>query len=195
MIRYIRRWRRHRRQQRFYREHSVGAYTYGVPAVFSWGEGSTLRIGKFCSIAMNVKIFLGGEHRTDWISTYPFPEQFRRVTPVPGHPFSRGDVLIGNDVWIGEGVTIMSGVTIGDGAVLGAEAVITRDVPPYAIVAGNPARLLRFRFDAAQIDRLLSVRWWDWPVEKVIDHAPLLMGDQLDDFLARYTPNSEKSDA
>jgi len=186
MIHYLHLWRRKIRQQRFYRKHSVGAYSYGIPTVLQWGEGAQLHIGKFCSIAMNVQIFLGGEHRTDWISTYPFPERFGSITPVEGHPFSKGDVCIGNDVWIAEGVKIMSGVNIGDGAVLGAGAVVAHDVPPYAIVVGNPAKIVRYRFNDEDISKLLSICWWNWPIEKILTHVDSLMGDQLDDFLNQY---------
>jgi acetyltransferase-like isoleucine patch superfamily enzyme len=134
--------------------YEVGDYTYGVPRVL-YPDGH-LEIGKFCSIADNVTVFLGGDHHVDWISLYPFdpthPTWLGAREDNPGL-VGKGDVTIGNDVWIGSGATIMSGVTIGDGAAVGTGAVVTSDVEPYAIVAGNPARLIRKRFSDEDIAR------------------------------------------
>jgi acetyltransferase-like isoleucine patch superfamily enzyme len=136
----------------------IGVYTYGHTTVLY--PNGKLKIGKFCSIAWNVTIFLGGNHRIDWIATYPFPTPDGRWPKVQEreHEYlaTKGDVTIGNDVWIGSDVTIMSGLTIGDGAVIGTGSVVTRDVEPYAIVAGNPAKLLRKRFTEDQIATLLE---------------------------------------
>jgi acetyltransferase-like isoleucine patch superfamily enzyme len=161
----------------------VGDHTYGVPHVRWWGEASGLRVGKFCSIARDVTIFLGGNHRTDWITTYPFNVRrpWRKQTRVAGHPWSRGDVQIGNDVWLGEGCTILSGVTIGDGGVVAARSVVSRDVPPYAIVAGNPARVVRIRFASEEIARLLELRWWDWRCEVIAENIDVLLSPSLAD--------------
>lgn len=164
---------------------SIGEHSYGVPIVRSWGEGATLRIGKYCSIADEVKIFLGGNHRTDWISTYPFcdavgwPNQATRETAV-----TKGDVHIGNDVWIGSGATILSGVQLGDGCVVGAMAVVTKNVAPYQIVAGNPARVVKSRFDDDTIQSLLDVSWWNWEDEKVRKFVPYLMSGDVSLFLS-----------
>lgn len=157
----------------------IGDYTYGNPIVYFEGEGN-LKIGKFCSIAFdNVKIFLGGNHRVDWATTYPFNKiaEFSEASNITGHPSSKGDVVIGNDVWIGMNATILSGVTIGDGAVVAAHAVVTKDVPPYAIVAGNPARVVKMRFSDDVIEKLLELKWWDWPIEKIRTYIPQLMKD------------------
>jgi len=162
----------------------VGDHTYGHPKVFYWQENATLKIGKFCSIAEDVVIFLGGNHRVDWVTTYGFPV-FLDEWPegagiengpgfVKGRPYTKGDVIIENDVWIGYGVTIMSGVKIGNGAVVGARAVVTRDVEPYTIVAGNPARVIRKRFSEEVIGKLLKLSWWNWPEEKIRKHVKLL---------------------
>lgn len=161
---------------------AVGRYSYGIPAVRWWGEHSGLNIGKFCSIAKNVTIFLGGNHRVDWITTYPFSIQprWRRFTGRVEHPTSRGDVIIGNDVWLGSGCTILSGVSIGDGAVVAANATVTRDVPPYAIAAGNPARVVRFRFEEQQVARLLELRWWDWDEPAIIAKLDVLLSPNAD---------------
>src|SRR5208283_2957437 len=102
----------------------------------------------FCSIAPNrVTIVLGGQHRPDWVSSYPFNDLFIEFKRFKGSPVSKGDVIIGNDVWIGLDAVILSGIKIGDGAVIGSNALVTKDVPPYAIVGGNPAKLIRYRFD------------------------------------------------
>jgi hypothetical protein len=97
---------------------------------------------------------------------------------------TRGDVVIGNDVWIGINAFIGSGLTIGDGAVIGAHAVVTRDVPPYAVAGGNPARVIRHRFAEAQIEALLAIRWWDWPDQVVDRYLPLIMSPDIDAFIA-----------
>jgi len=164
----------------------IGDHTYGKPRVVSWGEGTSLMIGKYCSIATNVIIFLGSEHRTEWISTYPFPFLWDKAKSIKGHPSTKGDVVIGNDVWIGFGATILSGVTIGDGAAIGACSLVIRDVPPYAIVAGNPAQVIRYRFDVETIQKLLKIKWWDWPDEKVKENVHLICSDSIHSFIKQF---------
>jgi acetyltransferase-like isoleucine patch superfamily enzyme len=157
--------------------YEIGAYTYGTPTVYDWEQDSTLRIGKYTSIADNVTILLGGNHRTDWVSTYPFPSlkaAWPTAAGIEGDQTTKGDVVIGNDVWVAHGVTILSGVIIGDGAVVAAGAVVVEDVEPYAIVAGNPAKRVKRRFKKEEIDTLLKARWWDWPDEKVARHVEIL---------------------
>lgn len=166
----------------------IGKYTYGEKniTVRSWGEGAKLRIGAFCSIAGNVKVYLGGNHRTDWITTYPFGHinkgVFNRFNGV-GHPATRGDVCIGNDVWIGENVTIMSGVTIGDGAVIANNSHVVKSVEPYSITGGNPARHIRFRFSEEQIAALLAIQWWKWDDTRINNHLTTLCSDDIDAFI------------
>jgi acetyltransferase-like isoleucine patch superfamily enzyme len=140
-------------------------------------------IGSFCSIADGVRIFVGGNHRTDWISTFPL----RIVFDLPGRGedgcvSSKGDVVIGHDVWIGAGVTVLSGVHIGNGAVLGASAVVTSDVAAYTIVVGNPARKVRDRFSPEHIARLEAIRWWEWPVDRIIASVPTLCSPRVTEF-------------
>jgi acetyltransferase-like isoleucine patch superfamily enzyme len=145
-----------------------------------------LTIGKYCSIGTNVILFLGGEHRIDWVSTYPFPVLWAEAKSIPGHPSTKGDVVIGNDVWIGFGVTILSGVRIADGAAIGAGSVVARDIPPYAIAAGNPAQIIRYRFDEEIVRRLLQIKWWNWPDEKVRENIHLICSDSIDTFIKKF---------
>lgn len=165
---------------------SAGDFSYGAPTVMEWGEGATLTIGKFCSIAEKVTIFLGGNHKTEWVSTYPFSalsDVWEEGTGIIGHPATKGDVVIGNDVWIGYGVTLLSGVRIGDGAVIGAHSVVAKDIEPYSIVAGNPCREVKKRFSAEEIDALLNIRWWDWEISKIRRAVPYLCSSQIDTFI------------
>ena len=169
-----------------YLHYEIGDWTYGSPSVFEFGDGGSLKIGRFCSFAANVSILLGGEHRLDWVTTYPFPVVCPEARSIQGHPRSKGPVVIGNDVWIGTGSTLLSGVTVGDGAVIAARSVVTKPVPPYSIVGGNPARLLKYRFGQDQIAALLRIRWWDWPIEKIRDAWPLLLSGDIDAFIRKY---------
>jgi acetyltransferase-like isoleucine patch superfamily enzyme len=129
---------------------------------------------------------LGGEHRSDWLTTYPFTALCAQANCFSGHPKTKGDVLIGNDVWIGNSALILSGVKIGDGAVIGARSVITKDVAPYSIFAGNPAKFYRFRFDEEKIAELLKISWWEWPFEKIMQAWPLLLSNKIDEFIQKY---------
>jgi acetyltransferase-like isoleucine patch superfamily enzyme len=161
----------------------VGRHTYGHEqiTVRHWGEPAELTIGSFCSIADRIVVLLGGNHRADWVTTYPFPafpDRWETARGIAGVPTSNGDVTIGNDVWIGSNATIMSGVTVGDGAVIGTDSCVTRDVSPYAIVGGNPAKLLRHRFDAATVERLLTLRWWNWSDERIAANRGLPTGQR-----------------
>jgi chloramphenicol O-acetyltransferase type B len=166
-----------------YPQYQIGHGTYGDLTVLEFGEGAKLRMGAYCSVARGVRIFLGGEHRTDWVTTYPFSALNRRFAAIKGHPRTRGDVVIGNDVWLGREAMIMSGVTIGDGAVVGAGAVVSRDVPAYGIAAGNPAALVRLRFSPEIVERLQRVAWWTWPPERVEAAVPLLLDADIEGFL------------
>ncbi len=157
----------------------IGRFTYGYEnlEVRQWNEGASLQIGSFCSLANNITIFLGGNHRVDWITTFPFGHIFQDelgLSAVEGHPATNGDVIVGNDVWIGAGSTIMSGVKIGDGAVLAANSCITKNVMPYHIAGGNPARSIKPRFESDIIEILLSLKWWDFEIEIIKDISRLL---------------------
>jgi len=145
-------------------------------------------IGSYTSVASNVKVFLGGNHRHDWISTFPFA-----MNPTAGEihgkrpgvsPRSNGDVSIGCDVWLGSYCSIMSGVTIGHGAVVAAMAHVVKDVSPFEIVGGNPAGHIGWRFDPPARERLLEIRWWDWPTSVVIANHHILTAPPSSDSLA-----------
>lgn len=131
-------------------------------------------------------IFRGGEHHHNWGSTYPFGVYFSEFSDDGNCRTSKGDVTIGNDVWLGYGATILSGVTIGDGVVVGANAVVTKDVPPYAIVAGNPARIVKYRFEQKIIDKFLEMKWWDWDYKHIYAAIPLLQSGEIDKLFAYY---------
>lgn len=166
-----------------YPDYGIGIGTYGMPQVHDDKEGTTLRIGAFCSISSEVQIFLGKNHRTDWISSYPFPAFFEEASQIKEFGVSRGDVTIGSDVWLCANCMILSGVTIGHGAVVGAGAVVTRNVEPYSIVVGNPAQHVRWRFDEPTRIALLEAAWWEWPIEELHKIMPLLCSNQIQDLL------------
>ncbi|OIN00741.1 hypothetical protein A9236_05890 [Polynucleobacter sp. QLW-P1DATA-2] len=158
---------------------SVGRFTYGYDNINirEWGEGAPLSIGAFCSIGSSIKIFLGGNHRSDWITTFPFGHIYQHDLGgqnITGHPASKGGVEIGNDVWIGEGATIMSGIKIGNGAIIAANATVTKNVDHYSIAGGNPASLIKKRFNEKIIELLLKLSWWDLPLENIKVVMPIL---------------------
>ncbi len=161
----------------------IGDYTYGKPTVLFENTEANLYIGKYCSIAKNVTIFLGGNHRTDWISTYPFndlPDIYPEAQNIQGHPATKGDVVIENDVWIGFGSMILSGVNIQTGAVIAAGSVVTKDVGPYEIWGGNPCRFIKKRFTDEQIATLMASKWWDLPDNEVRALIPKLCNQWTD---------------
>ena len=167
----------------------VGDYTYyddfesvhnfekNVKYLFEFSK-DRLIIGNFSMIASDVTFIMNGaNHITDGISTYPFSVfggDWASAMEGKEYP-NKGDTLIGNDVWIGYGATIMPGVRVGDGAIIATKSVVVKDVPPYAIVGGNPAKVIKMRFDDAQIKTLLEIAWWHWPIEKITKHVKLLV--------------------
>lgn len=162
----------------------IGKYTYGKPIIVSFRKEDRLTIGKFCSIADDVVIVLSGEHRYDRVSTFPLRSRF--IYKKERDTYSKGPVVIGNDVWIGSRAIILSGVRIGDGAVIGAGAVVTKNVPPYAIVGGVPAKILKYRFSNEQIRKLLKIAWWNWDIEKILKNIHHFYGD-VDEFIRKFS--------
>ena len=169
---------------------SVGEYTYyDDPAgaiefeqrnvLYNYGE-ERLEIGRYCALADGVRFIMGGaNHAMLGPSTFPFGifggEWEERTMDLVMGAESRGDTVVGSDVWIGYRALVMPGVRIGHGAIVAAASVVAADVPPYAIVGGNPARVLRVRYDEADVERLLAAAWWDWPVELITEHARTIM--------------------
>lgn len=167
----------------------VGRHTYPPipPIVHHVGDAGRVTIGAFTSIANGCAIFTGGEHIPEWVTTYPL----RIFMDLPGKyedslPWSKGDVSIGNDVWLGFRSVVLSGVTIGDGAIVAAGAIVTSDVPPYAVVAGIPAKVIRYRFSSYQIERLREVAWWNWDDATIRERCADLSSPDIDSFLAKY---------
>lgn len=179
-----------------YRAWQIGDYTYGSrngsPHIVYYGEPVKLVIGKFCSIADEVTFFLGGNHQTKWVTTFPFNVMFSEAGHITGHPFSNGDIVIGNDVWIGEAASIMSGLSIGNGAVIAANSVVTGDVPAYGIVAGNPARLIGMRFEDEQVKSLEKIAWWHWGIDKILENIDLILNKQVDAFIEKHYPSNDE---
>ncbi|MBJ9975526.1 CatB-related O-acetyltransferase [Pseudomonas sp. S75] len=166
-----------------YPRSTVGVGSYGIPQVTEFGDESVLRIGNYTSIAAGVQVLLGGEHRTDWLTTYPFPAMIEGLEDIKDYAPSKGDVVIGSDCWICTNAVILSGVTVGHGAIVAAGAMVSRDVPPYAVVGGNPCKFIRWRFDEPVRQALLEAAWWDWPVAEVKQVARLLSSADLDGLL------------
>lgn len=168
----------------------AGAFTYAsdfdapqdwaqrlAPYLFPFSE-EKLVLGKFCQIAHGVKfITASANHATDGLTCFPFPI-FNPEDMTGFQPDTR-DTVIGNDVWIGYGALILPGTRIGNGAIIGAGSVVRGEVPPYAIVTGNPAEVRRFRFDRDVIDRLQALQWWDWPTDRIADAEPALLSGNI----------------
>lgn len=164
----------------------LGRHSYVPPIVHRYpGDGGVVRVGAFTSIAHDVEFIPGGTHRTDLVSTFPIRQILMGaaggIDNVPD-----GDVTIGSDVYIGRGSRIVGPITIGHGAIVAAYSVVAKDVPPYAVVAGAPAVLKRYRFDSDTIAGLLAIAWWDWSDEVVRERADELMSPDIAAFVARY---------
>lgn len=145
-----------------------------------------LTIGKFCSIACGAKfIFTSANHSLKSLSAYPFPIFFEEwnldVTNITQAWDNKGDITIGNDVWIGYEAVILSGITIGDGAIIGSRALVTKDIPPYTIVGGVPAKTIRKRFDDVTVARLLELKWWDWPKARIKANLEIIKSGRIDE--------------
>lgn len=177
----------------------IGDYTYyddfetvenfekNVKYLFDF-TGDKLIIGKFCMIASDVIFIMNGaNHLSEAISTYPFAifgEDWSEAMAGKKYP-TKGNTIIGNDVWIGYGATIMPGIHIGDGAIIATKSVVTKNVAPYSIVGGNPAKEIRKRFSEEEIKELLDIRWWDWSIEKITENVQNLTSNRIDKLKAK----------
>jgi acetyltransferase-like isoleucine patch superfamily enzyme len=165
---------------------TIGPHTYGSPIVKHFGYDETrLFVGSYSSLSETAIVMLGGDHGADRVTTYPHRINWNMEgAGHDGCPVPSGDTYIGSDVWLCQRTWVRSGVRIGDGAVIGAGAIVTKDVPPFAIVGGNPAKVIRYRHTPEQIDALVQIKWWDWPDADVRDAVPLLSGTDADAFIA-----------
>ncbi len=175
----------------------VGEGTYGIENLNIYLEEYSQYkciVGKYCSIGPKIWIILHGAHAMNSITTYPLhiiPEISEKMREKnigeESNRVHKGDIIIGNDVWLGMECVILAGVTIGDGAIIGARSMITKDVPPYAIVAGNPARVISYRFTELQITSLLKIKWWDWSRDKIIENwEHLFTMHNIDTFIKTF---------
>lgn len=167
---------------------NIGVGTYGTDHIVlhSWNLSTKLHIGKYCSIADEIHVYLGGNHNMNSVTTFPFS-----IDSTPDNlfgtkgsqPLSKGDIHIGNDVWIGSNVSIMSGIEIGSGSVIAAFSHVVKDVLPYEVVGGNPARHIKFRFSKDIINQLLEIAWWDWPQDKILRNVTPLLSKPSDELM------------
>lgn len=168
--------------------YEIGEYTYFSPtlAMHAWRPGERIIIGRFCSIGEGVVLATGGLRRTDRAALFPFDESAYRTT---------SPTTIGHDVWLGMHAMVLGGVTVGHGAVVAAGAVVSSDVPPFAIVAGNPAQVMRYRFSDGTVRRLLRIAWWDWPIERIAAAREWFLGP-IEAFVEHFDPGgAEAADA
>jgi acetyltransferase-like isoleucine patch superfamily enzyme len=166
---------------------SIGKWSYGSPKIFRWDWKSKLIIGNFCSLGPDIKIYFGGEHRLDWITTSQLPstqfsDVFSKAKDIQDFSISKGDINIGHDVWIGGGATILSGVSIGTGAVIAAGSVVVNNVEPFSISGGNPNKEIKKRFDNKIINRILDSEWWNLPDENINELSLLLCSNDTTSF-------------
>jgi len=159
--------------------------------IISWSDNYHIHLGKYNSIGRDCNFFLHANHRIDWITTSsqlwgPVTPDVANLHMEMGHPTCKGDIIVENDVWIGAKSTIMSGVKIHNGAVVGANSTVTKDVPPYAIVVGNPAKIVKYRFSEYEIDSLLKIAWWDWTEDRIKTEAINLWSTNINNFINRH---------
>jgi acetyltransferase-like isoleucine patch superfamily enzyme len=174
---------------------TIGKHTYGTPIILSLWKYDKITIGDYCSIGPLVIIIPGSghilpkEYRNFRVSTYPLTllkkDSWKPEYDHP-HPENDGVVIIGNDVWIGARAIVNPGVTIGDGAIIGSGSVVTRDVEPYSIVAGSPAKIINHRYNPDQINKLLKIAWWNWDEKKIIENLDYMYGD-VDKFIEKFS--------
>jgi len=171
----------------------IGEFTYGVnnKTILFFKSTDKVSIGKFCSFASGVKVIASGEHNYKAVSSFPFYAHFLKQGSEKD-TFTKGTINIGNDVWIGTNAIVLSGVNIGDGSVIAAGAIVTKDVPPYAIVAGVPAKVIKYRFTKLQIKKLLQICWWEWKFDYIKENIDEMYID-IKTFISKHQkPNIKK---
>lgn len=166
-----------------YPTYDIGEGSYGLLTVFQWDLSTTLKIGRYCSFSFGTLALLGGEHRDDWATQYPFSVLWPEGQHIEGHPKSRGDIEVGSDVWVGADAMLLSGASVGDGAVVSARTVVSGHVAPYAIVGGNPMRHIKWRFPEAIREELLLLKWWGWPKERIAKALPVMLNTDIERFI------------
>jgi acetyltransferase-like isoleucine patch superfamily enzyme len=171
----------------------IGKWSYGNPKIYRWNWKNKIYIGNFCSLGPEIKIIIGGNHRTDWVSTsqlpadtFNFEDTFLNAQKIKNYNYSKGDLHIENDVWIGGFSIIFSGVRLGNGSVVAAGSVVTKDVEPYTMVGGNPAKLIKKRFTSKQINFLNSSKWWDLDDKKIDLLSKYLLAEKVDLFIKKF---------
>ena len=171
----------------------IGKHTYGISSrnVLLFKKDDTVKIGKFCSFAYGVVLVASGEHNYSAISNYPFYSKLLGKGDEKD-TFCKGPIVIGNDVWVGANATILSGVTIGDGAVVAAGSIVVKDVPPYSIVAGVPAKVIKYRFSQEVINSLLKIKWWDMKEEFLIANINDFYEKNIEDFIEKYSNTNKR---
>ena len=175
------------RKESFGKHVHIGRHTYGIrdDTITEAKAETPVIFGNFCSISTGVLIIADMLHSADRVSTFPLAARLGNAGRDP--PVRQRPIRIGNDVWIERRAILLPGVTVGDGAVIVAGAVVEEDVPPYAILAGSPARIVRYRFDPDTVAKLLAIRWWDWPDDRIKAELPAFYGT-VESFLARHAP-------
>jgi acetyltransferase-like isoleucine patch superfamily enzyme len=161
----------------------LGKHSYGNINVLRWGCADNVVVGKYCSVAAGCTVLLDGNHNIKSFSSFPFKEIFG-WNECPKNNWGKKTPTIGNDVWIGNNVTIYSGADIGDGAAIAGNSIVTKSVPPYAVVAGNPARIIKYRFNPCQVQDLLRLKWWDLD-ESLIRHHLIPVIENMDEVIRR----------
>jgi len=159
--------------------------------IISWSDVFHIYLGKYNSIGRDCNFFLHANHRPDWVTTSsqlwgPVTPEIADMHMNMGHPSCKGHIVVENDVWIGAKSTIMSGVKIHNGSIVGANSTVTKDVPPYAIVVGNPARVVKYRFNERQVESLLKIQWWNWTEDRIKTEAMIMWSDKIDEFIDKH---------
>lgn len=166
-----------------YPQYKIGRGCYGPLEIEVFGDSVNLEIGAFCSFARGVKVLMGGDHRKDWITTYPFDRKYFFDASLPHSTFAKGNIIIGNDVWVGTDVLILSGANIGNGVIIAAKSLVKGQLEPYGIYAGSPARLIGKRFEDNIISELEKIAWWSWTDEKIKENSDILLSGNIEKFL------------